>query len=95
MVLTGHGLWMIDDPHAPGTPPGMTPLDVSLRSELARFLGKECWPATRTELLATARANNATDEVSELIARLPEGERFENLAEAWEQIGGHNESRRT
>jgi hypothetical protein len=73
----------------------MSPVDVSLRSEVARFLGKECWPADRDELLDIASANQATTEVIRLIQRLPEQERFENLADAWQAMGGHNESRRT
>lgn len=82
------------DPHQPGTPPGMSGLDVSLRSEIGRFLGKECWPADRQRLLEVARENQAPDEVISLINQLPDGEQYTNLAEAWERLGGHNESRR-
>lgn len=73
----------------------MSPLDVSLRAEVARFLGKECWPATKADLLDIAHSNNASDEVMSMLNRLPEQETFENLAAAWGRLGGQNESRRT
>ena len=43
-----------------------------LRSELARFLGPPAFPGTAHDLLATARDNNATDQVQRLLQLVPD-----------------------
>ena len=80
---------------AGGTPPGMSPVDVSARAEVARYLGKEVWPADRDALVERARESNAPDAVLDQLAALPAGERFANLNEAWARLGHGVETRRT
>jgi hypothetical protein len=79
--------WTPETPDQTGTPVGMSPEDVELRSELARFLGKEIWPATRGDLLARAEANMATDRVLDLLRSLPEDHEFANLQDVAQVLG--------
>lgn len=85
---------LMQTPERPGTPPGMDESDVEGRSRLARYLGKEIWPADRDAILQTATAQRAPEEVLSQLRRLPE-RTFTNLADAWEELGGSNESERT
>src|SRR5436190_14882022 len=62
------------------------------RSELARHLRPSIYPATRTELIACARDENAGPELLELLDRLPE-DSFETTESVWEALGGHREQR--
>ncbi|MDP9615725.1 DUF2795 domain-containing protein [Streptomyces demainii] len=62
-----------------GTPSGMTAEDVRSRSELARYLGRDLYPADRGTVLETLRDNNAPDRLVSLAARLPEGESYRNV----------------
>jgi hypothetical protein len=78
-----------------GTPEGMTPGDVERRAELARFLGKDIWPADRGALLAAAHTNNATDEVFALLRQLPADHRFANLQEVARALGIGTEQARS
>jgi len=78
-----------------GIPPGMSPIDVTQRAEVARFLGKEVWPADSATLVEQARGLNAPDSVIDQLTALPQGEVFENLNQAWEAIGHQVETRRT
>jgi uncharacterized protein DUF2795 len=77
-----------------GTPPGLSPDEVELRSEVAAALGKEVWPATGTALVARARGNNAADRVLELLTRLRPEQRYVNLQDAWSSLGGGGEEQR-
>ncbi len=61
--------------------------DIETRSDVARFLGKEVWPADRDVLLDTAAGNDATDRVLGLLQRLPEGRTFTNLQEVAVELG--------
>ena len=61
--------------------------DVEARSEIARFLGKEVWPADRDELIAKAAENGATDRVRSRLASLPAGTSFTNVQQVAEQLG--------
>jgi hypothetical protein len=77
-----------------GVPDGMTEDDVQARSELATYLGR-LWPATREELVRVATDNDAPDRVLQQLHRLPVGQQFANLQEAWSALsGGHVESHR-
>jgi len=77
-----------------GVPDGMTEDDVQARSELATYLGR-LWPATREELVRVATDNDAPDRVLQQLHRLPVGQQFANLQEAWSALsGGHVEGRR-
>ncbi|MBT2510539.1 DUF2795 domain-containing protein [Streptomyces sp. ISL-98] len=62
-------------PHTPltgSTPPGMTPEDVQLRTEMGRHLGRSLYPADRAKVLETLRENNAPDRLVETASRLPD-----------------------
>ncbi|MCQ4042695.1 DUF2795 domain-containing protein [Streptantibioticus rubrisoli] len=78
-----------------GTPPGMTPKDVELRSELARHLGREPYPARREALLETLRRNHAPDRLVDLAARLPEDEEYHNVQDIARALGLGVEDHRT
>ena len=86
--LSGNG-----DLHG-GVPDGMTEGDVEERSRLAAYLGKEVWPATGEQLVAVARGRSAPDAVLARLGQLPPGRVFENLQEAWTELGGGVEQRR-
>lgn len=79
--------WTPGTPEQPGTPEGMTNEDVERRSEIARFLGKEVWPADRDALVEVARGNGATDAVLADLGRLPVGEQFANVQEVSRALG--------
>ncbi|WP_031510862.1 DUF2795 domain-containing protein [Streptomyces megasporus] len=70
-----------------GTPPGMDQEDVELRSELARHLGKEIYPADRDTVLDTLRENNAPDRLLNLAERLPAGQEFRNVQDIARALG--------
>jgi hypothetical protein len=78
------------DPGAAGrgaTPHGMSGGDVELRAEVARFLGKEVFPAERDRLLAVAAENNATDAVMGRLSSLPARREFTNVQAVMTQLG--------
>lgn len=77
-----------------GVPDGMTEAGVEERSRLAAYLGKEVWPATGEQLLEVARGREAPDVVLHRLAELPPGRVFDNLQEAWVELGGGVESHR-
>jgi Protein of unknown function (DUF2795) len=60
------------------------------RRELSRHLRLSVFPADRHALLAEAEANDAPDEVIDLLARLPRG-MFGTVHEVWEAVGGESE----
>lgn len=76
-----------------GTPQGMTPDDVQLRSDIARFLGTSAFPGTREELLATARENQAPGEVLARIGSAPDGP-FDTMQELARAVGIGTEEER-
>jgi len=77
-----------------GVPDGMTEQDVADRSELASYLGKECWPADAAALLEKAAGMNAPDAVLERLRGLPQGPVFANVQEAWGALQGGVEAHR-
>ena len=77
-----------------GVPDGITEAEVEERSRLAAYLGKEVWPATGEQLLEVARGREAPDVVVDRLAQLPPGRVFENLQEAWAELGGGVEQHR-
>ncbi|UNO38939.1 DUF2795 domain-containing protein [Streptomyces sp. MST-110588] len=84
-----------DTPLTGGTPPGMTPEDVELRTELARHLGRAVYPADRAAVIAALRGNNAPDRLVDLAGGLPEGRQFANVQEITRALGHGTETRRT
>jgi hypothetical protein len=58
------------------------------RSDLARYLGRDIFPAQRDALLKNAMDNNAPAEVESEIARLPNDVSFASVQEIWNQLNG-------
>jgi hypothetical protein len=80
----------VDTAHAPG---GQLPHEEArARSELATFLRPSIFPATRAEVVQCAIEDHAPEALVELVAALPE-RTYANVAEVWETLGGHRESR--
>lgn len=77
-----------------GTPAGMSPDDVEGRAELASYLGKECYPMVREQVLDLVIDNQAPDRVVALVRNLPSGRTFENINDVWTALGNHVESSR-
>ena len=77
-----------------GTPPGMTGDDVEGRAELASYLGKDCYPMVREQVLNLAMDRNAPQRVIDLVRRLPSGREFHNVKEIWAAVGGGVEADR-
>ena len=76
-----------------GVPDGMSEADVEERSRLAAYLGKQVWPATGQQLVEVARSRQAPDVVLDRLAELPGGRVFDNLQDAWTELGGTVEHR--
>jgi uncharacterized protein DUF2795 len=77
------------DPAAAGeSGDDLGPMGVRSRSELARHLEPHVFPAAREELLASVRDRPGAEEVVQVLRRLPEGARFENVQDVWEALGG-------
>ncbi|MBL7499588.1 DUF2795 domain-containing protein [Frankia sp. CNm7] len=69
-----------------GGPPGMTFTDVEERSELARWLGRAVFPASRGEVLEHLRHQNAPDHLLEEVRAVPEKARFRSVGELWRTL---------
>lgn len=78
-----------------GTPPGMGPADVELRTELAQHLGRSVYPADREKVLETLSRDNAPDRLLSLARRLPAGEQFRNVQDIARAAGLGVEDHRT
>lgn len=79
---------------AGGVPDGMTETDVELRSEIATYLGKECWPANADGLLLKATELNAPERVLDRLRELPAGRDFDNVQDVWTALHGGVEAHR-
>lgn len=78
----------------PGTPDGMTPETVELRSQLAAALPRTLFPADESALLGHLVDDNAPDRLRQLVRQLPSGRLYENIGEVAEVLGlGHEEHR--
>jgi hypothetical protein len=82
------------DPTAPA-PAGMTPEGVTIRSELARHLERDIYPATKPELLGALDRHRAPDELVDLMAALPDDERYPNIQAVVRALGLGVEGRRS
>jgi len=76
------------------TPAGTTPDDIEGRAELAGYLGKDCYPMVREQVINLAMDRQAPDRVVDLVRRLPSGREFHNVNEIWIAVGGGVESER-
>ena len=75
----------------PGVPPGMTPDDVEMRSELARALRPAAFPANRERLLEVAEEEHASQGLIAVLRQLPGDRRFDVVEEVVEALGDHGE----
>ncbi|KWW98128.1 hypothetical protein TH66_23020 [Carbonactinospora thermoautotrophica] len=85
------------EPHGPlmgGTPAGMTAEDVQFRSELARYLGKDIYPADRDRLIEVMRSHQAPDRLIAMVERLPAGNEYSSLQEVTAALGHGVEGKR-
>lgn len=70
---------------APG-PPGEAEAE-ALRSDLARHLGRNAFPAARRDLLRALLTANAPDTLVQAVRGLPEGGRYRNFQEVVLALG--------
>lgn len=75
----------------PGVPPGMSPDDVQIRSELARSLRPAVFPADARRLVEVATEEGASAGLVAALRQLPGGRRFEVLEQVVESLGEHGE----
>lgn len=74
-------------------PEGRLPADgadyraIELRSELARYLGRATFPATREELLAVLTDRQAEAALLDLVSALPPSTRIANVGELIRALG--------
>ena len=68
--------------------------DVEGRAELATYLGRDIYPAVRTQILDLVAERQAPERIIDLVRRLPAGREFHNVNEVWAAIGGSVESER-
>lgn len=82
-----------DQPEATWAPEGRTgsgeggpdPRDIQLRSDLARYLDRATFPASRERLLDTLAGHQAPQQLADLVAGLPPESAFANF---WELARG-------
>jgi hypothetical protein len=74
-----------------GTAVGMDQQDVSGRAELARWLQPSVFPATAERLVASAAETHAPDHVLRMLKSLPPQERYQNVQDVWQALGGGTE----
>lgn len=65
---------------------------LELRADIARYLVPSVFPAERSEIVESARANHAPEPIVELLRSLPAGF-YENMQVVWEGLGGVTEQR--
>ena len=75
----------------PGVPPGMSPDDVLIRSELARSLRPGAFPADRDQLVEVARSEQASQGLIAALRQLPGGRTYRVVEEVAEALGEHGE----
>jgi hypothetical protein len=77
-----------------GLPEGMTAEDIEGRAELATYIGKECYPVVRAQVIDLVIENNAPERVVDLVKNLPSDRQFQNINEIWTAVGGNVETER-
>jgi hypothetical protein len=86
-----------DEGREQDSPPGSpvpAPDELHERSELARHLRPQAFPADRDTLVRVAEEEQAPDSLLALLRLLPEGRAFDNVEAVWEYLGGAVERRR-
>lgn len=67
--------------------------NVQLRSDIARYLDRVVYPASRDALLTDAATHNAPVPIIQALRDLPPDRSYENVEEIWEALGGKPERR--
>jgi hypothetical protein len=75
------------DPRAPGTPAGLSPTDVELRSALAAATRTLHLPAGRDAVLDRLRAEDAPAELVNRVSQLPAGRSYERIGDLFDDLG--------
>jgi hypothetical protein len=70
-----------------GSPQGEDLAAIDLRSDLARQLDRDAFPATRAQLLRTLEARDAGDRLVDLVSALPDGTKFASLSDLLRAAG--------
>jgi hypothetical protein len=74
--------------------PGLLDLDeIEARSHLAASLRPSAFPATRSQLIAVATEEHASQDVLDALHTLPPRRRFVHVQQVWEALGGERERR--
>jgi hypothetical protein len=71
---------------------GLSTAEVEARSTLAKWLVPGHFPAMREQLIEAAIGTGAPDEVVDAARRLPSGREFGNIGDAWQALGGREET---
>jgi hypothetical protein len=87
----GHLDLELPEDQEPAAPRGMTPADVELRSDIARWLPPHKLPEDRDALLEFLQHEGAPDDVVAAIGRLPAGRKFGTIGEIVRALGIHTE----
>jgi hypothetical protein len=82
---------VIVDPNLPAG--SLTHEEVELRRDLARFLERNIFPATKEAIVEEAAEMGAPDNLVAWFKRLPSGT-YEGFPEVWERGSGHTEPRK-
>jgi hypothetical protein len=77
-----------------GTPAGMSAEDVEGRAEIASYVGKDCYPLVRAQVIDLVMGRDAPERVIDLVKRLPSDRQFHNVNEIWTALGGNVEAER-
>jgi hypothetical protein len=66
---------------------GEDPDGIQLRSDLARYLGRATFPASREDVLDTLASHQAPQRLADLVGRLPAGASLASFAALAEALG--------
>lgn len=72
--------------------PGLSAAEVEARSTLAKWLVPGHFPAMREQLIAAAIDAGVPDDVVDAARQLPSGREFGNVGDAWQALGGREET---
>ncbi|MBO3742428.1 DUF2795 domain-containing protein [Actinoplanes flavus] len=73
-----------------GVPAGIGSVEGEAFSRFGSYIGLSAFPGNRAALESSARTLEAPDDVMRRLAALPDGQIFENAAQAWEASEGRN-----
>lgn len=71
----------------PNAHPGLTDVDRQVREDLAAYIGSAPYPTDRSQLVETARDNDAPDHWLPVLEHLPPDYRFDDVEEVAAALG--------